>query len=454
MPRLSSGQPRLACLSPMVSGLVPALSGPGPSPSAGGLVWFLVALGALAVVAAAAATGWWRARRALVGLQQALASAQQREALMRQVADDLPARISYWDRDNRCRFANLGFCDWHGIDRSAMLGRRIADLPDPWRQRAAANAPHVQAVLQGEAQRFVRDDFDPQGRACVSLAHYVPHRQAGQVLGFVVMATDLSAEKAVERRLRELNEQLVCARDRAETATRAKTVFLANISHEFRTPLNAVLGFTALLRRELPSGKAQAHLGHVGDAALHLLALVTDLIDLSRIETGQMRVTLEDTDPRLLLQRAVDLMQPRAQEKGLALELHAQGLPPMLHTDPRRLTQALLNLLGNALKFTEQGGVTVRASVRASPAHGLCLRVEVNDTGPGIALAAQGQLFQPFSQVDGSLTRRHGGSGLGLSITRELLALLGGTVGVSSQPGQGACFWLELPLPPQPPLPT
>lgn len=437
----------------MVSVLVAALPSVGAGPAAGGAPWHVLALGVLAVLAAAAAIGWWRAQRKLAGLQQALLLAKEFEVLMRQLADHLPARISYWDRGNRCRFANLGFCHWHGIEASQMLGRRIDDLPDPWRQRAEANAPHVQAVLQGEVQRFVRDDFDPQGRACVSLAHYVPHRQAGRVVGFVVMATDLSAEKAVERRLRELNQQLVNARDRAETATRAKTVFLANISHEFRTPLNAVLGFTALLRRELPAGKAQAHLGHVGDAARHLLALVNDVIDLSRIETGQVRVTMEDTDPHRLLQRAVDLMQPRAQEKGLDLQLHAQGLPSVLHTDPRRLTQALLNLLGNALKFTEQGGVTVQAWVHASPAHGACLRVEVNDTGPGIALAAQSQLFQPFSQVDGSLTRRHGGSGLGLSITRDLMALLGGTVGVNSLPGQGARFWLELPLTPVAPTP-
>lgn len=414
------------------------------------VVW--VAPGVMGGLALVAGLAWWRGRQALRTVERALQQSLQREILMRQVADDLPARISYWDRSNRCRFANRGFCEWHGVAPEQMLGRRIADLPAPWRQRSDANAPHVQAVLAGQPQRFERDDFDPRGQPCVSLAHYVPHREDGEVRGFVVLTTDLSAEKAVERQLRELNEQLADARDRAESATRAKSVFLANISHEFRTPLHAVLGFTSLLQREPLAERAREHLRHVDHAARHLLALVSDLLDIARIETGQLRLVLQDTDPLGLLQQAVALMQPRAQEKGLSLRLQCSALPPVLNTDPQRLTQALLNLLGNALKFTEQGGVMLAAGVTEGTC-GPSLRVEVQDTGPGIALAAQGQLFQPFAQVDDSLTRRHGGSGLGLFITRELMALMGGSVGVNSQPGQGACFWLELPLAPVRPRP-
>jgi len=446
-PRAGVGRAGLGLLA---FGMGGALAAADPATSAGGagLGWGAGAVLMLAVVAAGL-LGWRAGRRAgdrTAALQQALAAQHATEAFLRLIADNLPARISYWDRDNRCRFANRGFCEWHHVASADMIGRRLADLGPPWDNRARANQPRVEAVLAGQAQRFERDDFDPQGRPCVSLAHYVPDRRGDEVVGFVVLATDLSAEKATERHLRELNEQLATARDRAEAAVRAKSAFLANMSHEIRTPLNAIVGMSELLRRELPDADAQQRLGHVVDASRHLLALVNDVLDLSRIEAGKGAVEPTDFDPAALLRRAQALLADRAQDKGLTLALSAQGLPPRVHGDPARLTRVLLNLVGNAVKFTEQGGVTLSAWVQESTPDGWSMRFEVQDSGPGLTPEHQAQLFQPFDLGDPSSTRRHGGSGLGLAITSQLVTLMGGCIGVDSRPGEGARFWFELPL--------
>ncbi|MEK8051533.1 ATP-binding protein [Ideonella sp. DXS22W] len=379
-------------------------------------------------------------------LTQALADRESADAFLRLVADSLPARLSYWDRDNRCRFANRGFCEWHGVTPEQMIGRRIADLGPPWDRRAAHNAPHVAAVLAGEPQRFERDDTTPDGRPCTSLAHYVPDWRGGQVQGFVVLATDLSTERAHQR-------ELAAALGRAEAATRAKSAFLANMSHEIRTPLNAILGLVQLMRHEAAEPVAARRLAHVEDASQHLLALIDDILDLSRVEAGKLTLSPRDIDLPALLERVHALLAGRAAAKGVALVLQAEGLPARVHADPTRLTQVLLNLAGNAVKFTDQGQVTLSARLLdappgAAPGAGWRVRFEVADTGPGIPHAQLPLLFAPFEQGDASTTRRHGGSGLGLAISREVVALLGGEITVHSRPGEGACFAFELTLRP------
>ncbi|MDT7834058.1 PAS domain-containing sensor histidine kinase [Aquabacterium sp. OR-4] len=378
-------------------------------------------------------------------LARALADRSATEDFLRLVADSLPGRLSYWDRDNRCRFANRGFCDWHGVTPAQMQGRRIADLGPPWDRRAAHNAPHVAAVLEGRAQRFERDDTTPAGQPCTSLAHYVPDRRGEQVVGFVVLATDLSAEKARER-------ELAAALTRAEAATRAKSAFLANMSHEIRTPLNAILGLVQLLRQDSEAAASARRLAHVEDASRHLLALINDILDLSRVEAGKLTLEPRDFDLPALLDRVQALLAERARAKGLVLALQVGDVPVRVHADATRLTQVLLNLAGNAVKFTEQGQVTLTAALCPDPgqppATGWRVRFEVADTGPGIAPERLATLFQPFEQGDASMTRRYGGSGLGLAISREVVALLGGRIEVDSRPGEGARFAFTLVLPP------
>ena len=235
-------------------------------------------------------------------------------------------------------------------------------------------------------------------------------------------------------------------RDAAEDASRAKSAFLANMSHEIRTPLNAILGLTHLLQRDTADALQRDRLGKIAGAGQHLLQVVNDVLDLSKIEAGKM--VLEDTPFALdaLLQRSFDLVAGRAREKGLELVLDTDHLPARLRGDPTRLSQALLNLLSNAVKFTDHGWVRLRGECLDEDETGLRVRFEVTDTGEGIAPERQAGLFTAFAQADASTTRRHGGTGLGLALTRHLAQLMGGEVGLHSAPGEGTTVWFTARL--------
>ncbi|MCU0624657.1 MAG: ATP-binding protein, partial [Gemmatimonadaceae bacterium] len=230
----------------------------------------------------------------------------------------------------------------------------------------------------------------------------------------------------------EREERLVRLKEEAESAARAKSAFLANMSHELRTPLNGVLGMLELLIAGSlePTFERYARTAHASGAAL--LHLLDDILDLSKVEAGKLELVAAPFDPRALLVDACELLRPRAEDRGLALRLEGvAALPAVLVGDEWRIRQVLLNLLGNAIKFTEFGDVTVTASVE-TVAEAVRLHLVVRDTGIGIPAAVQARLFEPFAQGDSSTTRRFGGSGLGLSITRELVALMQGTVECTS----------------------
>jgi PAS domain S-box-containing protein len=230
-------------------------------------------------------------------------------------------------------------------------------------------------------------------------------------------------------------------RDAAEDASRAKSAFLANMSHEIRTPLNAIIGLTHILSRDATDALQRERLARMASAGQHLLQVINDVLDLSKIEAG--KVTLEEVEFSLdeLLRRACDLVGERAREKGLELVLDTDHLPARLRGDPTRLAQALLNLMSNAVKFTHQGWVRLRGTLLRRQARGLFVRFEVSDTGEGVAPERQGLLFGAFEQADVSTTRRHGGTGLGLALTRHIAQMMGGDVGLKSAPGQGSTFW-------------
>ena len=287
----------------------------------------------------------------------------------------------------------------------------------------------VEREGDGRARRAVGVflDIDERRRNEEELAQYRQHLEA-----------------MVEQRTAQLAE----ARKRAEAASQAKSHFLANMSHEIRTPLNAVIGLSQLLARMALPEKARGFVGHIGLAGEQLLALTNDVLDLSRIESGELHLERVPFRLSALLETVGAIVRAQAAAKGLELRLEvAPALPEELLGDPLRIRQVLINLLGNAVKFTPEGSVTLRVGAR-QPEDGRCLlRFDVIDTGIGIDPAMHSRIFEAFTQGDGSITRRYGGTGLGLSIVRRLVEMMGGTLSVESQPGQGSTFSVKLPFP-------
>ena len=321
------------------------------------------------------------------------------ERFIRTVADNQPNLVSYWTMDRRCLFANKAY-------------RQV---------------------------------------------EYIPDQHEGVARGFLLVSTDVSDIKQAELQLQQANAELVSARDRAEAANRAKSAFLANMSHEIRTPMNAIIGLTRLMQRDVQDPLAGERLAKVSAAAAQLMQVIDDVLDLSKIEAGKLELQQAPFSLAALLKRCLAQVAEQAQTQGLTLALEAHGLPDALRGDATRLSQALLNLLGNAVKFTERGGVVlvVEQMLLADPvslapaADGgrgdghlpLRLRFTVCDTGIGVEAEQLSKLFSAFVQADESPTRRYGGAGLGLAITQRLAELMGGEVGVRSQIGVGSQFW-------------
>ncbi|MFH2140456.1 MAG: ATP-binding protein [Pseudomonadota bacterium] len=255
---------------------------------------------------------------------------------------------------------------------------------------------------------------------------------------------EIEHRKEKERDLTEKKEALKIALNAAEAANRAKSVFLASMSHELRTPLNAVLGFSSLMRRDAKLSTEQRNtLDIINRSGAHLLTLINDVLEMAKIEAGRVQIENTSFDLGIMVRDVTDMMHMRAEEKGLRMLIdQSSDFPRYIKCDEARLRQVLINLIGNAIKFTEQGGVTIRFGMKPhdTPPH---LLIEVEDSGPGISAEDQKKLFQPFVQL-GKLPGDNKGTGLGLTITRQFVELMGGVISVDSAPGKGSTFRVEL----------
>jgi CheY-like chemotaxis protein len=263
---------------------------------------------------------------------------------------------------------------------------------------------------------------------------------SGTLSGYLALARDISRDRELERSRREAASQ-------AEQANAAKSAFLANMSHELRTPLNAVIGLGYLLERTPLNEEQRSFLGKINHAGRSLLTVISNILDISKIEAGEM--LLEDAELELvpLVQDIGEMLAPAAHAKGVALHVHcAAELLPRLRGDAVRLGQIVTNLLNNAIKFTTSGQVALDLNCVNQTRSAVRVRLSVQDTGIGMDAAELARLFAPFSQADASTTRRFGGTGLGLSIVRHLVDLMGGEIGVTSTVGVGSEFWVEIPL--------
>lgn len=344
--------------------------------------------------------------------------------------------------DRRIEYANAGCADATGYALDELLGQpaRLL-LPRDMDERLRTGI--VALVLAGERWQGELQICRKNGDIFPARTVISPVRGGGgELTGLVMVFDDITDVKRTEQELR-------VARDQAQSADRAKGEFLAVMSHELRTPLNGIIGFASLLGDTPLSAEQKDYAETIRKSGEALLALTNELLDYSRIDAGRLRLDPQPCSPRQVVEEAVELLSARAAEKNLELIVTiAPEVPAHVHADPGRMRQILVNLVGNAIKFTPAGEVEVTVEARTEPGSETQERVRldftVRDTGIGIAVEQQERLFLPFSQVDASNTRRHGGAGLGLAISRSLVRLMDGDIEVSSTTGAGSVFRFHL----------
>ncbi|QUD89034.1 hybrid sensor histidine kinase/response regulator [Phenylobacterium montanum] len=387
------------------------------------------------------------ARQALEAPRPDLAAAERGFLQGRNAPADVPTLITGFRLFHRWPPFDQAVRDWRAADEQFIALERLAPQirttpPGARTEQLLDQAEQLDRNATADEQQFSKQ-MGHVARLATGLAY-----AAVAGLSLLVCVTGVLVGWRVQAVLTRMSRQLAEAKERAEAASAVKAEFLANMSHEIRTPLTGVIGFSDLLDAEKGlSERQRRYAQRISTAGRTLLSVVNDILDFSKLEAGQIELDAHTFDPAGFIQETLDLVAELAALKKLSLsfDIADPGLPAFVDADSARLRQVLLNLLTNAIKFTAEGGVVVRAAYLDKD--GGVLRIAVADTGAGIPDAARSRLFQRFSQGDASINRRHGGTGLGLAICRSLVGLMGGEIGVESEEGVGSTFWFTIKAP-------
>ena len=399
-------------------------------------------------------------RRALITIGRDVTDQLRAEQLLRRLSlavDQSPESILITDTEGRIEYANQAVTSTSGYSQQELLGHNPRVLGSGRTPRERFTAMWG-ALQEGRTWRGEFCNQRKDGTEYLHFATITPIRQSdGTITHYLSVHEDITERKRlgaeldrhrhhlqelVRERTEQLNEVLV----QAQAASRAKSAFLANMSHEIRTPLHAISGLAHLvgLRGVTPTQAEWLH--KLEEASTHLLGIIDDVLDLSKIEAGKMTLTEERIEVGELVRSVASMVADQIRSKGLEMLVEIDAFPDHVMGDSKRLKQALLNYADNAVKFTERGTINLRARKTDETHDGLIVRFEVQDTGIGIAADSLSRLFQPFEQADSSTTRRYGGSGLGLAINQRFAQLMGGEVGVESRVGTGSTFWFTARL--------
>ena len=405
-----------------------------------------------------------QARLALLNvMEDALASRRMTEEAnktlrkLSRAVEQSPDGIVITDLGGIIEYVNDAFVNISGFSHEECLGRNPRFLQSG-RTPRETYATMWQALDRGQSWKGEFHNRRKDGSEYIEFAVVAPIRESGgQVTHYVAIKEDITEKKRIGQELDEHRRdletlvesrtaELTQAKAAAESANLAKSSFLANMSHEIRTPLNAIIGLTSLMRRSDVSAEQLSRLQQIDAAGEHLLTIINNILDLSKIESGRVELERVDFPLAAVMEKVESILHESAQAKGLRLEIDTDDLPPWLRGDPTRLRQALLNYASNAVKFTEHGTITLTAQTLKEDEAGYLIRFAVEDTGIGLNAEQIQRLFQSFEQADSSTTRKYGGTGLGLTVTRHLAKLMGGDAGVTSTPGDGSTFWFTARL--------
>ncbi|MGE5471606.1 MAG: PAS domain S-box protein [Bacteroidota bacterium] len=363
--------------------------------------------------------------------------AEKDRKLLKDIVDSIPAAVSYWDaRDEheiRNVFSNRSYADLYEMTPDQLVGMHVRDLLGE--EIYLANWGKMQEARQGAHVVYNRYQPSVNGKPPRhAQVHYIPDIRRGEPQGLYVMMFDTTELKNSEL-------ALVAAKETAEQATRIKSQFLANMSHEIRTPMNAIIGLTGLVLESELTARQRDYLGKVSNSAKALLRLLNDVLDYSKLEARQFVLERLPFSLDEVIRHVEDIFAFRLEEKRLNWRVvRSAEIPPALLGDALRLSQILINLVGNAIKFTERGEIVLGIALLAENASSVQLRISVTDTGIGMSPEERSRIFAAFAQADSSVSRKYGGTGLGLTITRQLVELMGGELEVSSRPGVGSTF--------------